>query len=440
MTTNGSSGTQKLPLEGLRILDFTVVWAGPYSTMQLADWGAEVIRIESLQHFASTTRGVMARPPVEMVRAQSWLGYPDDDAGERPWNRYSVFNHHGRNKRAITVDMTRPEGQEVFDKLLRISDGVIENNVPVSMERLGVTWERVSAVNPNAVMIRMPAFGLTGPYQNYRTWGNHMEALSGHPLIRTYPDLTPEYAPQGVPADAAAGIGAAFAFLLGLRQRRKIGKGVLIEAATAENFVPLLGDFVMDYTMNGRVWTQMGNDHWYLAPHNVYRCQGQDAWVTIAVENEDQWVELCRVMRMESLAGDTRFVDMESRHANRIELDSIIGEWTTNHQAHWVMNRLQQVKVPSGVVMNEKEALKDKHLHERGFWHPLTHPEAGTYQYVNTPWKASKTPNIAPRRHAPRLGEDNEYIYKEVLGFSEDEYRQFEETGHIGMDYDPSVP
>ncbi len=438
--TNGSGDQGRLPLEGIRILDFTVVWAGPYSTMHLADWGAEVIRIESLQHFASTTRGMMARPPREMVLAQAALGYPDMEAGERPWNRYAVFNHHGRNKKAMTVDMTRPEGQEVFEKLLRISDGVVENNVPVSMERLGVTWERVSAVNPNAIMVRMPAFGLTGPYRHYRTWGNHMEAVAGHPLIRAYPDLTPEYAAQGVPSDAAAGVGAAFAFMLGLRQRKKVGHGVLIEDATAENFTPLLGDFIMDYTMNGRVWTQMGNDHWYLAPHNVYRCQGEDAWVTIAVENEDQWQALCDVMRMNGLAEAEPFATMEARYENRRELDTLITEWTSTHQAYWVMDRLQQVGVSSGVVMNEKDALEDRHLHERDFWHPLTHPESGTYKHVNTLWKASNTPNAAPRRHAPRLGEDNEYVYRELLGFTDAEYQRFEEEGHIGMDYDPSVP
>ena len=440
MTTSGDNGRARLPLEGIRILDFTVVWAGPYSTMHLADWGAEVIRIESLQHFAATTRGMMARPPAEMVLAQLSLGYPDNEAGERPWNRYAVFNHHGRNKKAMTMDMTRPEGQEVFERLLRISDGVIENNVPVSMERLGVTWERVSSVNPNAVMVRMPAFGLTGPYRNYRTWGNHMEAVAGHPLIRAYPDLTPEYAPTGVPSDAAAGVGAAFAFLLGLRQRRKTGKGVLIESATAENFTPFLGDFIMDYTMNGRVWSQMGNDHWEFAPHNVYRCQGEDAWVTISVEDEEQWRALCGVMRMEDLADAEPFATMESRHTNRRELDAMIGGWTETRQARWVMTRLQQAGVPSGMVMNERDALEDRHLHARDFWHELTHPESGTHRYVNTLWQANRTPNAAPRRHAPRLGEDNEYVYRELLGFTDAEYRRFEEEGHIGMDYDPSVP
>ena len=443
MTTNGREPRSKLPLDGIRVLDITVVWAGPYSTMQLGDWGAEVIRVESTKYFAATTRGQMARPPKEVVEAQAragGMGYPDNDAGKRPWNRSAVFNAHGRNKRSVTIDLTSPEGQEAFERLIAASDGLIENNVPISMEKWGVTYERLSKINPRLIMVRMPAFGLAGPYKNYRTWGNHMEALSGHPLIRAYPDLSPEYAAGGVPADAAGGIGAAFAFTLGLRYRRRTGKGLMIEAPTAENFVPLLGEYVMDYTMNGRVRTQLGNEHWTNAPHNTYRCQGEDRWITVGVWNEEQWRSLCGLMQQENLVEDSRFINMASRFENRHELDSIIGEWTGTRQPHWLVERLQAAGVPSGIVMNERDALEDRHLHERGFWHWLDHPEAGNYRHVGPAWKASQTPNDTPRRHAPLLGQDNEYVYKTVLGYTDDEYRNLEEKGQIGMDFAPEVP
>ena len=151
----------KLPLQGVRILDIAVVWAGPYATQLLAEWGAEIIRIESIQHFQASTRGQVVRPTKEMASMRGGMGgFPNRDPGARPWNRGPSFNHHARNKRSMTVDLTKPEGQEVFDELVRKSDGLIENNVPVSMERVGVTWERVSKVNPKFVMLRMPAFGL----------------------------------------------------------------------------------------------------------------------------------------------------------------------------------------------------------------------------------------------------------------------------------------
>lgn len=430
-----------LPLEGVRILDLTVVWAGPYATMHLADWGAEIIRIESLHHFASFTRGTVAHPSQGMVdtSAGSGMGYPDDLAGERPWNRSAVFNHHARNKRSMTLDLTKPEGQEVLDRLVAVSDGLIENNLPPNVEELGITWERLSRVNPRFVLLRIPGFGVDGPYRDYRTFGNHMESIAGHPVIRAYPDLGLEYAPASVPADAASGVGSALAFTLGLRQRDRTGSGVYIELATAENYVPFLSEFVLDYSMNGRVWQQMGNDHWWLAPHGAYPTHGTDRWVTISCRHDDDWTALCGVMGREDLRTDPRFAGMAARHDNRRALDEEIAAWTRPRDARWLVERLQAAGVPAGIVLHESELLHDPHLRERGYWQAVDNPDAGTQLQVGTLWQASDTPHPAPR-HAPLLGEDNEYVYRDILGFSDAEYRRFVEEGHIGMEYDASVP
>ncbi|MBM4414735.1 MAG: CoA transferase [Chloroflexi bacterium] len=431
-----------LPLEGLRILDFTVVLAGPYATMQLADWGAEVIRIESLQHFAPSTRGQLARPPRELALAlangTSGLGYPDDDPGEHPWNRASHFNHHGRGKRSMTVDLSRPEGRSVFERLVAQADGLIENNLPPNIEKQGITWERLSQINQRLIMVRVPGFGVTGPYRTLRSMGHFMEAVAGHPAIRTYPDLSLEYIPLGVPSDAASGIGGAFAFMMGLRYREQTGHGLLIEQATAENFVPLIGEFVMDYGMNGRLWSQMGNDHFWLAPHNVYRCKGDDRWVTFAARDEAEWRALCAIMRRSDLLDDARFADMASRHANRRALDACIGKWTAERDRYWVMHRLQQAGIPAGVVMNEADVYNDVQHAARGFWQRIEHPETGVQWHVGRAWRASGTPQVLPR-HAPLLGQDNEYVYRELLGFSTAEYDRFVAERHIGTAYEPSV-
>ncbi len=430
----------RLPLEGVRIIDFTVVFAGPYSTMHLAEWGAEVIRVESLQHFASNTRGTVARPPQSLIDSMKTIAsaYPDDEPGERPWNRAGTFNHHARNKLSMTVDLTRPEGQEILHRLVEVSDGLMENNLPPNIEKHGVGWEQLSRVNPRLVMVRIPAFGVEGPYRGYRTFGNHMEALTGHPAIRSYPDLSYEYAPTGVPSDAASGVGSAYALLMGLRYRERTGKGLMVELATAENFVPLLGEFVMDYTMNGRLWEKMGNDHFWLAPHNVYPAHGIDRWVTIAVRHEEDWRRLCDAMRREDLVDDPRFRDMASRYANRRELDAIIAEWTSIRDPRWVMERLQYEGIPAGAVMNDADAYEDRHHDARGFFETISTPEAGTHRYVGRAWKASATPE-PPARPAPLLGEHNEYVYRELLGYSEAEYRRFEELGHVGTEYDARV-
>ncbi|MSQ36136.1 MAG: CoA transferase [Dehalococcoidia bacterium] len=439
-TSTPGARTTKLPLEGLRILDFTVVWAGPYSTMQLADWGAEVIRVESLQHMAASTRGALAHPPQAAVVASGNAGggYPDDIGGARPWNRFAAFNHHARNKRSMTVDLTRPEGQQVLDRLVAMADGVIENNLPPNIEKQGITWERLSRINPRLVLVRMPGFGLDGPYRTYRTMGHHMESLAGHPAIRSYPDLSLEYIPIGVPSDAASGIGSALAFLTGLRYRERTGKGIQVELATAENFVPLMAEFVLDYTLNGRLYEQMGNDHWWLAPHNVYRCQGADRWVTIAVRDERDWRALCAALHHDEWLTDARFADMPARYANRRALDPLIEAWTATRDPYWVMQRLQLAGVPCGVVMNEADVYENRHHEARDFYQWVTHPEAGTQRQVGRAWRSSSAPSPAAR-HAPRLGEDNDYVYRELLGFSDAEYRRFEEAGHIGTDYDPSI-
>ncbi len=442
-TVPPAGATGRLPLEGVRILDFTVVLAGPYSTMHLAEWGAEVIRVESLQHFANATRGLMARPSPEIVTAQmlstAGLGYPDADAGERPWNRSSAFNHHSRNKLSMTIDLSRPEGQEVFERLVAVSDGLIENNLPQNIERLDVNWERLSAINPRFVMLRMPGYGLQGPYRNLRSMGMHMEAFSGHPAIRSYPGLSLEYVPLGVPSDAAGGAGAAFSFTMGLRYRDRTGHGLLIEQATTENFVPLIGEFVLDYSMNGRTWEQMGNNDVWMAPHNAYPCQGLDRWVAIAVRSEEEWRRLCESMRREDLIEDPRFADMAARLANRAELDAIVSEWTSPRDRYWIAHRLQRVGVPAAPVMTEADVYEDPHHQARGFLHEVPHPETDTYRHVGRSWSGSAIPEFAPR-HAPLLGEDNEYVYRELLGFSDAEYRRFEELGHIGDTYEPSVP
>ena len=442
MTTDRFDSGTGLPLDGLRILDITVVWAGPYGTMQLADWGAEIIRIESLHHFAASTRGIVARPPKgsPMVTSTGGMGYPDDEPGDRPWNRAASFNANSRNKRAMTVDMTKPEGQEVFEDLVRASDGLVENNAPTNMERIGVTWERLSKINPRLILIRQPAFGLDGPYKNYRTWGNHMEALSGHPLIRAYPDEDASRGPSGVPADAAGGIGGALAFMMGLRYREKTGKGLTIEVPSAQNFIPFLGDFIMDYTMNGRVHTQLGNQDLAIAPHQAYRCEGEERWVTIACRDDREFRALCEVMGNEGLADHPDYQDSLNRWNNRKQLDAIISQWTATQNARSVMERLQAVGVPAGQIMDEADAFADPHHRDRGFWQPLDHPEIPerSMEHAGPLFRMDGQLNTV-RRAAPRLGEDNEYVYKEILGFSDEKYREFEESGHIGMDYDPSI-
>ena len=431
---------KRLPLEGIRILDFTVVWAGPYATQLLAEWGAEVIRVESRQFFPSTTRGVIARTTKQMAeQTGQGSGFPDGDPGARPWNRAALFNVHARNKLSMTVDLMRPEGQEVLEQLVGVSDGLIENNAVATMERTGVNWERLSKINPRLVMIRMPAFGLSGPYRSYRTFGSHMEAVVGHYSVFGYPGADPSASGTSLAADPAAGVAGALAFAAGLRQRRRTGKGLQIELSTAENFSTYLGEYVMDYTMNGTLHKYAGNRDPVAAPQGVYPCAGEDRWIAVTVETDEEWSALCGAMGQPSLASDQRFATLEARRINHDELDGVIAAWTGERDAIETMGLLQTAGVRAGAVMNEADAFADPQLAARGYWEELTHPEAGTHLNPGVVWRTERTPNRLERA-APRLGEDNEYVYQELLGFDDAQYEAFERSGHIGMDYDESIP
>ena len=191
--------------------------------------------------------------------------------------------------------------------------------------------------------------------------------------------------------------------------------------------------------MNGRVHEQLGNTHPTMAPHNVYPCWGTDRWIAIAVRSEEEWARLCGVMHQLELDADPRFATMESRHEHRDALDARIAEWTVTKDAYWVMERLQFEGIPAGVAMHERDVLENRQHEARGFWRTISHPEAGTQRHAGPLWSTTGS-SPRPARHAPRLGEDNEYVYKDVMGYSDEEYAAFDEAGHIGMDYDPSVP
>jgi len=431
----------KLPLEGIRVTAISVVWAGPFTTQLLADWGAEVIRVESIHHFTPITRGFpFARPPKAVVESRkTWItGYPQWDPGDRPWNCYPIFQAHGRNKLSCTMDLRQVKGQELFKKLVAKSDIVVENNPPETMEKLGITYEALKAVKPDIIMVSMPGYGSTGPHRNYRALGANLDESCGHTWLRSYRGMDPSSASYILGSDASAGAHGAFAALAALRYRKRTGKGQFIDLAQTETFMPYLAEAIMDYTINRRVQDTLGNRHPFMAPHGCYRCQGEDRWVVIAVASDEEWHGLCRAMGSPDWAKDEKFADASSRYQNQDDLDRFIEEWTSQHDHYAVMFALQREGVAAGAVMDDRDAFQDPHLKDRGFFEKLTHPDAGTHLYPGIMWKMSKTPN-AIRTPPCCLGEHNEYVYKKLLGISDKEYAQLEKEGHIGTEPAPGV-
>jgi len=430
----------RLPLEKVRVVDVTVVWAGPHCTQLLAEWGAEVIRVEPLQHIQSSTRGAESRITREQALRARESGalygnaFPDYEPGPRPWNRLPAFNSHARNKRSVTLDFTFAEGREAFLKLVAVADVVVENNVPETIERAGLTYPELAAVNPALIMLRMPAYGLDGPYKNYRSFGTHMESMTGHHYLRGYPNMDPSMTGDAFTADAAGGVMGAFAVLLALRHRRRTGKGQQIELAQAENFLSYLPEAVLDNTMNRRDTPPQGNHHPSHAPHNVYPCAGDDRWIAIDIGDDAAWQALLGVLDAPAWASEPRFDNTLSRWHHRDELDRLLGEETRRHDLFTLWHALAAAGVVAGPVQNERDAFNCPQLRDRGFFESLTHPEAGTHDYPGLSFRFANTPNRL-RRHPVMLGEDNDYVLHQLLALPDEEFDRLVAGGHIGMDY-----
>ena len=436
-----ASRASNLPLAGVRVLEFTVVVSGPIATAKLADMGAEVIRVESIQQMGHGERVREARLKKEHIQNHpvQRRSFPDGDPGLRPWNRYALFNSHSRNKLSMTVDIRNSEGMEVLERLIAMTDVFIENHATDYMERRGITYEWLKERKPDIIMVRMPGFGTTGPSAYLRTLGTTAESHAGRSNLSGYPDMDASGIPWVYPGDAIAGAVAAFATLSALHYRNRTGKGQMIDLGLAESTLCVLGAPFLDYTVNGRIAQNLGNRHPYAAPHGCYPARGDDRWVNITVATDQEWKGFCEALDNLDWTKERIFADPSSRWENQDDLDALVVKWTQSRGPDEIVRELQDHGVPAGRVMDVEDCFCDPHLKSRNYFEEVTHPEAGTHLHPGMFYKLSKTP-LSIRRHAPRLGEDNEYIYKDLLNYSDEEYVDLERQGHIGMDYAPHIP
>jgi crotonobetainyl-CoA:carnitine CoA-transferase CaiB-like acyl-CoA transferase len=419
----------KQALAGLRVIDLSQIFAGPYATKLLADMGAEVIRVECA---ARSGRGG-ALPRMKPGGAFG-ASFPDGDTGERSYNRFAYYNEVNRNKYAITLDLTKSLGVEVFKRLVRISDVVVENFTPRVMKNFGLDYPVLRMTNPQIITISLSGYGQDGPYRDYVTYGEGIEAMVGLSQLTAYPDGEP-LKPGVAYADATSGLHAAFAILAALHYRRLTGMGQYIDLAMREAVTPILGEAIMNYTMNKRAAKPMGNRHPVMAPHGCYRAQGKDrenkkegAWIAIAVSSDEEWSAFCHAMGDPPWTRDEKFASRSGRLANREELDRLIGEWTSGYDHIELMNMLQGSGIKAGAVFNISELAHDPHLNERGFFEELSHPEAGTHLYPGVSWRMSRTPGRL-RLPAPCFGEHNRYVFGELLGMSDEEVSRLADEG-----------
>ena len=424
----------KLPLDGIRVLDTCVVWAGPYAAQLLSDWGAEVIHVESIQRHVDMTRGMVGFKITKDFAATLGPligGFPNRDPKDTPQNRSGMFNSYHRNRLSCTMDLNSPKGVEIFKRLIEKSDIFIENNLTDTMKKHGIGYEALKEIKPDIIMISMPGFGNTGPFAYYRALGAHLENYSGHSMLRGYRDTDPSVTTTTYHCDASAGATLAFTAIMALHHRNRTGKGQWIDIGQIETIIPQLGQAVMDYSMNSRVQETLGNRHTSAAPHECYQCKGDDRWLNISVFTDEQWQGLCRAMGNPEWTKDKQFADALSRHQNQDELNKHMREWTIQHDHYELFHLLQKEGVPSGPVMDDDDCYSDLHLIERGYFNWITHRDTGTFLHPGIAGKMSKMPNNI-RRAAPCMGEHNEYVYKEVIGASDEEYDELVREQHIG--------
>ncbi len=397
----------KSPLDGIRVADFCWAWAGPYGALQLAHLGAEVIRIES------TTRMCPSRqiPP--------WA------ENERGINRAGYFNQYNQGKRSITLNLKTPEGIAIAKQLVAKSDIVIENFAAGIMDKMGLGYEVLRGLKPDIIMISLSGYGATGPEKGYVSYGPPQVALSGMASLTGYQDGPPRQAGFSY-GDPNGGIHGTFAVMCALLHRAKTSEGQYIDLSQREACAMLLPEALMDYAMNGTQPPRSGNRDPYMAPHGVFRCRGEDRWVSIAVRNDDKWRRMCVAIGRAELATDPRFAVLAARKENEDALEQTVTAWTQERSADEVTRILQQIGVAAYPSLDGKDMLANPHVVARGFFVELEHPEVGKRQHLGIPWKMSRTP-CDVRRPAPCLGQDTEYVLEEILGLSKEQVTSLKE-------------
>ncbi|MGD9893974.1 MAG: CaiB/BaiF CoA transferase family protein, partial [Dehalococcoidia bacterium] len=372
-------------------------------------------------------------------------GNPGGGPGERPWNSSPTFVSLYRNKKSFTVDLRRPEGMEVLRRLVAKSDVVYENNATGTMEKLGITYDWLRQAREDIIFVRVPAYGSSGPYKEARALGVHLEGVMGHTLLRGYDDEGPDANTAIFSGDYLAGAQGAFAVMTALHHRRRTGEGQLIEIAQAENAAAMFTQALMDYSLNRNVQGTIGNrDVFGQYPCGVYPCRGgeatamEDRWVSIHVQSDAEWQGLKRVMGSPAWADDARFDTNTGRAAHFREIDAKIAAWTNGMDDYDVMHRCQAEGIAAAPVLEASRIFDDPHLRARGFMRRMRQADAGEYEYMGPLWRFPETP-IEFYQPPVMFGEHNDYVYRDLLGMSEEEIARLAAGGHIAMEYDASV-
>ena len=399
------------PLNGVRIADFTHVWAGPLGTRVLADLGAEVVKIEA----------PFARGPAHMTPTVAGI-YPGAVLGDEHWNRQGITNKLNRNKKGLAIDLKHPRGYQLVAELISQCDVVVDNFSARAMTAMGFGFAKLLELNPAIIHVAMPGYGLSGPYQDFVAFGPSVEPMSGLTSLMGYSDDEPRTTALALP-DAIAGVTAAAAVVAALHRRRALSETGLIELSLHEGAIALFGEYFLERQLTGLQPSRQANRHPVFAPHGVYRCAGDDDWIALACETDDNWRDLVKVLGMSTMP---HWGTYAGRRSAEDAIDGVIADATRKRERRTLMNELQSIGVAAGAVTKAPDLFADAHIQARNFFVPLGAPHIRTMLYPSLPLciDGARTSGWFA---APRLGEHNAEVVCGMLGHSADELAQWQE-------------
>ena len=404
-------------LRGVKVADFSWIGVGPVTIKYLADHGATVVHIES----QTRPDGLRLGPP-----------FRDQEPGI---NRSAFFANFNSSKKGVSINLNHPKGPEVARRVIAWADVVAESYTAGTMGRWGLDYESVRRWKPEIIYYSTCQMGQTGPWASQPGFGVQMAALTGFYHLTSWPDRAPA-GPYGAYTDFINPRFGAVAILAALEHRDRTGVGQHVDLSQLEGGLQFMGPMVMEYLNNGHDPEPCGNQDPQACPHGAYPCRGEERWIAIAVFTDAQWEALCRVAQSHTgndaedaaWSSDHRFRTFQGRKAQEKNLEEAMSRWTRSFDAHELMTLLQAEGVPAGVVQTCEELYKDPQLAHRGAFVELEHLEIGRHRYDGVPFHLSRTPG-GPHQAAPCLGQDNEEVFKGVLGMSDEEYNTLQADG-----------
>jgi crotonobetainyl-CoA:carnitine CoA-transferase CaiB-like acyl-CoA transferase len=412
-------------LDGVRVLEFSIAWAGPFAGRFLADLGAEVIKVEHpTARGAGVTGagGFRAKGDVAGWRWGQLPGpvfrsgiYPDADPGERPWNRQGVFNKMNRNKRSLAIDLKAAGARDVLADLVRSSDVVLDNYSPRGVKSLGIDHESLARWNPRIISVSLSGYGHTGPDRMRVSWGPILESHSGMAAMTGYTGGGPLKMGVALP-DPVGGLHCAVAVLTALAERDRTDRGFFVDMSQLETYAAIGGDAYLTASASGEAPPRRGNRSPERAPQGVYPCAGDDEWLAISVESDAEWKALCGVVGSRLDPGT--YPSLAARLENHDDIDRAIAAWSAGQEKHEAMRALQAGGVRAAAVMTNRDIVEDEHIAARGFMVEWDQADVGRRRFPGFPIHFTD-PAEVPMRGAPPLGADNRYVLVDVLGYPE---------------------